>query len=202
MAPEGAPSLAFLCFNHSHGPERWRRGQQVDVLVEQQAGEDFQRAAVGDDGAVSAVRAQLGVEGLDAGDEGGAGFAVGGGEAVGVGGPAVEVWAGDVVPGLAFPLAEIHFLQAGVWGWGDVVVGGDGVRDGLAALGGAGPEGGEGEVAEGGGDAGDVGVALWGEGDVEMAVADAGGDQRGGVADQGDFHGGGARIGEGILGRD
>ena len=68
-------------------------------------------------------------------------------------GPAVEVGAGDVVPGLAFPLAEIHFLQAGVWGSGDVVVGGDGVRDALAALGGAGPEGGEGEVAEGGGDA-------------------------------------------------
>lgn len=101
---------------------------------------------------------------------------------MGVGGPAVEARARDVVPGDALPGAEIEFLQARVESRGRLR---QGVRDSAASACGAAPEGRSGEGCEGGDHFGDRGMAGGCEIEVEAAIADAGRDRGRRVTDQG-----------------
>ena len=168
-------------------------GQQVGWVTAQQGDQQFERAAMGDDDDRTFGVAELGGEGADAGQNGGTGFAAGRGEAERVGGPAVEIGAGDVVPRPAFPGPEIDFMQQRVDPWREVVGGTDGIGKEAAAQGGTGENGGRGEMSEIGDDRGDGGMAFGREAEIAAAIAEPRSDRRFGVAKQRETRRGGRR---------
>ena len=145
------------------GAHRGGGGEEIRGFVAEDGGEEAKGAAMGDD---DGVLGQGGGEGADAGEEAGAGFATGWGEAEDVCGPGVELVAGDGVPGEAFPSAKMDFLQA----WVNDGVGGDAA----AAQGGAADNIGDAGGLQLGAHGGQGGFARGGEVGVEAAVAVAG----------------------------
>ena len=159
------------------GAHRGGGGEELGGFVAEDCGEKAEGAAMGDD---DGVLGEGGGEGPDAGEEVGAGFPTGWGEAEEVCGPGVELVAGDGVPGKAFPSTKVEFLEA----WVNDGVGGDAA----AAAGRAADDVGDPCGLQGGAHGGQGGFASGGEVGVEAAVAVAGGDGAGGMTHEDDPH--------------